>query len=131
MKSRKGFTLIEMLVVGALLSILTCIIVGVILFFVFAVKGCNAVDEAIETAGAERIARLESNPPKFAVGDIVYHKATDAKMVVAKNDCSWNEVKEGWKIKVKDGGAWDKIGGFYINENEVKATLEIPDKVPE
>ena len=131
MKSRKGFTLIELLVTGAILFILTCVIVGIILFVVFCVKGCNAVDEAIETAGAERVARLESNPPKYKVGDNVYHKATDEKYVVAKNDCKWNEVKEGWDIKVKDGGHWDKLGGFGINENEVKATLEIPEKVPE
>lgn len=131
MKSRKGVTLIELLVVGTILSVLTIFLIGVILCIVFAVKGCDAVDEAFETAGAERVARLESNPPKYAVGDIVLHKATDAKMVVAKNDCSWNEVKEGWDIKVKDGGGWDKVGGFGINENEVKAVPEKPDKVPE
>jgi len=131
MKSRKGVTLIELMVVGTILSILSAIIIGVIFFFVFLFKGVDAIDEAIETAGAERVARLESNPPKYAVGDIVYHKASNAKMVVAKNDCSWNEVKEGWDIKVKDGGNWDKVGGFGINENEVKAVPEKPDKVPE
>lgn len=124
MKSRKGFTLIELLVVGFIGLIVIGGIVAVVSVCVFAVKGVDAIDTVIDEAAAARTVRLESNPPLYKVGDIVYHKATDAKMIVAKNSCSWNEVKEGWNIKVKDGGYLDKVGGFGINEKEVKLSLK-------
>lgn len=124
MRSRKGVTLIELLVVAVIAIVLSCILGGVLFVGCVAVKGYNAADNAIETAKVEKAERLISNPPLYAVGDIVYHKASDEKMVVAKNACSWNDVKQGWDIKVKDGGSWDRIGGFGINETEVKITLK-------
>jgi prepilin-type N-terminal cleavage/methylation domain-containing protein len=124
MNKRKGFTLIEVIVIVVILTILT-VIGGCI---TICVKGCNKAVDTIEASVADKdaayAARLVSNPPQYAIGDIVYHKATDGKMIVAKNACSWNEIKDGWNIKVKDGGNMDKIGGFGMNENEVKATLD-------
>jgi prepilin-type N-terminal cleavage/methylation domain-containing protein len=122
--NRKGFTLIELLVVIAIIGILGMIVTGVIVGGCCIIKGVNAAAAADEAALVEHEERLISNPPLYAVGDIVYHKASDEKMVVAKNACSWNDVKEGWNIKVKDGGNWDKVGGFGINETEVKLTLK-------
>jgi prepilin-type N-terminal cleavage/methylation domain-containing protein len=124
MKSSKGFTVIELMVILVIIGILLAIVVGGIVGIVCCVKGCNYVSDSIDNNAAAYTERLETNPPLFAVGDIVYHKATDGKMVVAQNGCSWNEVKGGWDIKVKDGGSWDKVGGFGINETEVKPTLE-------
>jgi hypothetical protein len=124
MKKRKGVTLIELLVVGAIGFIITAIVVVVIVGVVFGIKGCNYVSDSIENMATEHTERLVTNPPLFAVGDIVYHKATDKKMIVAKISTMWNDSKKGWNIYVKDGGDWDAIGGFVINETEVKPTLE-------
>ena len=123
MKSRKGFTLIELLVVVAIVSILVLIIAGAIFGVCMLVKGVGVVDTALDNRAAAYEQRIETNPPLYDVGDIVYHKATDAKMVVAKNSSSWNDVKEGWNMTVKDGGGWDKVGsekvgvgfGFYFD----------------
>lgn len=127
MKSRKGFTLIELLIACFLAGLVICGIGGCLI-----VHGCNKGVDAVETKAealrTERAERLYSHPPKFEVGDVVYHKATDAKLLVAKNCTSWNEVKGGWNIKVKDGGQWDKVGGFGINENEVKTSPEVQKK---
>ena len=132
MKSRKGFTIIEVLVLVAIIAFMATAVIGICLV----VKGCNHVIDTIETTAdnieQERADRLVSNPPLYAIGDIVYHKASDEKMVVAKNTCFWNKIKEGWDIKVKDGGNWDKVGGFGINETEVKPTLkEVGKESPE
>jgi len=124
MKSRKGFTLIELLVVLVVFGFAVCIIVGGIVGCCMLVKGANAIDSHIEASEAEYADKMANQPPKYAVGDIVYHKASDAKMVVANNASSWNNVKQGWDIKVKDGGALDKVGGWIINETEVKPSLK-------
>ena len=118
--NRKGFTLIEGLVVAALIVM----VLGFVGCCTLVVKGCNSVDNSLETLKTVKEEKLISNPPLFVVGDIVYHKATDKRLIVAKNNCSWNVDKEGWDIKVKDGGGWDKVGGFKMNENEVKTSLE-------
>ena len=124
MKSRKGFTLIELLVVCFILFMVACGIGGCCLVM----YGCNKGVDAVETKAAalrtERAERMESNPPLYHAGDVVFHKATDARMIVANPSVNWNEVKEGWNMKVKDGGAWDKVGGTGINEIEVKRTLK-------
>ncbi len=127
MKSRKGFTLIELLVVGAIITIIGAFLIGGCIVVGFIVKGVNAADTAIDNATSAHTQRLVSNPPLYEVGDIVYHKATDAKMIVVKRYTFWNVVKEGWDIKVKDGGGWDKVGGFTINEREVKPSLKVPE----
>jgi len=124
MKSRKGITLIEIIGLVFVCFVLIVIVGGGCLM----VKGCNYVVDTVETTVDDKATahaeRLVSNPPLYKVGDIVYHKASDQKLLVAKKSTSWNEVKEGWDMKVKDGGNMDKIGGFIINENEVKASLE-------
>lgn len=118
--SRKGVTIIEVLVVIMIVFILSCFVGCCTLV----VKGCNSVGNSIETIKAVKAEKMESNPPLYAVGDTVYHKATDKKLIVSKNNCSWNEVKGGWDIKVKDGGFSDKVGGFGMNEKEVKTSLD-------
>lgn len=115
MKSRKGFTLIELLVVIALAIILIVSIGGCILVV-------NTVGTSIDDA--ETAERLLSNPPLYKSGDVVFHKATDARMIVANPSYSWNDVKLGWNMKVSDGGNWDQVGGKTINETEVKRTLK-------
>ena len=127
MKSRKGFTLIELLVISTILTIIVSILIGGCLFVGCIVKGVGVIDTEIDNRQDAHTQRLETNPPLYDVGDIVYHKATDAKMIVSKRYTFWNVVKEGWDIKVKDGGGWDKVGGFTINEREVKTTLEVPE----
>ena len=121
---RKGVTLIELLVLVVIVIVFSCILGGVIFVGCCISKGVHAAENHVETAKVENAGRLISNPPLYAVGDIVYHKASDEKMVVAKNACSWNDVKQGWDIKVKDGGNRDRVGGFGINETEVKITLK-------
>ena len=124
MKSRKGFTLIELLAVFIIIAVMSCIIIAGVVGCCMLVKGAKALDAHLEAGEAERADRLVSNPPIYDVGDIVYHKASNAKMVVVKNSCTWNDIKQGWNIKVKDGGQWDKVGGFSINEVEVKLILK-------
>ena len=124
MKSRKGITLIEILILIVVCFFLLVLVGGGCLM----VKGCNMVEQSFDDATAAHASRLVSNPPIYAVGDIVYHKATDAKMVVAKNSSSWNDVKEGWNMKVKNGGNWDQVGGKSVNETEVKLSLKEVDK---
>jgi len=121
---RRGMTLIEILVVIAIGLVLFIFIGGICL----GIKGCNYVVNTVETSVADNEAltaeKMVSNPPKYKAGDIVYHKASDKKLIVAENACSWNKVQEGWNMKVKDGGNWDKVGGYSINEAEVKPSLE-------
>lgn len=124
MKSRKGFTLIELIAVLFVMGVLLTIVVGGIIGVVCLVKGCDAIGTAIDNHQVAHEQRLESNPPIYKVGDIVYHKASDKKMIVAKISTTWNDSKKGWNIFVKDGGKMDIVGGFAINETEVKLTLK-------
>lgn len=121
---RKGFTLIELLVLIAI-GFFLLIFIGAI---VLGVKGCNYVVDTVETTVEEnaeaKAARLESDPPTYKVGDIVYHKASEKRLLISDNAVSWNEVQECWNIKVKDGGNWDKVGGQTVSEAEVKPTLK-------
>ena len=120
----KGLTIVEVMVLIVIMLLIGGFITGVCVV----VKGCNyvvaRVDGDIEKAEIQRAEKLVTNPPLYAVGDIVYHKANNDKMVVAQNCCSWNDIKQGWDIKVKDGGNWDRVGGFGINETEVKSTTK-------
>lgn len=122
MKSRKGVTLIELLVVIFIIGIILSIVIGGIVGIVCLVKGIGAVDMALDNRAVAYEQRLETNPPLYDVGDIVYHKASRGRMIVAKKNTLWNELKNGWDIKVKDGGSMDTIGGFIINETEVTPT---------
>jgi prepilin-type N-terminal cleavage/methylation domain-containing protein len=122
--NKKGFTLVELLVVLVVFGFACCIVIGGVVGCCMLVKGANAIDAHLEASEAEYADKMANNPPKYAVGDIVYHKASDAKMVVANNTSSWNNVKQSWDIKVKDGGALDKVGGWIINETEVKPKLK-------
>jgi prepilin-type N-terminal cleavage/methylation domain-containing protein len=121
MKSRKGFTLIELLVIIAIIGILLTIVVGGIVGVVLVVKGIGAAGDAIDNVQLEYEQRMISNPPLYKVGDIVYHKASEKKLIVAKLSATWNDTKKGWNIWVKDGGKMDVVGGFVINETEVTA----------
>ena len=112
MKSRKGFTLIELLVVIFIIGILLSIVIGGIVFAVCAIKGCDTVSTAIDNHQAATEERLESNPPIYKIGDIVYHKASDAKMIVAKKYITWNKAKEGWDMKVKTAVVWMSLGAL-------------------
>lgn len=124
MKSRKGRTSLGMVLLVVFL--VTAILIGTIITVV--VKGCNHVTDHIQTTAEDRDAakaeRLGLNPPLYKAGDVVFHKATDARMVVANPSLSWNGVKLGWNMKVSDGGNWDRVGGKTINETEVKRTLK-------
>lgn len=124
MKSKKGFTLIELLVVLVIMGVILSIVIGGVIFLVCSIRGCTSVNSAIDNHRAATVERLESNPPIYKIGDIVYHKASDKKMIVAKISTTWNDSKKGWNIFVKDGGNWDAVGGFAINETEVKPTLK-------
>jgi prepilin-type N-terminal cleavage/methylation domain-containing protein len=122
--NKKGFTLIELIVVLVVFVVACCFLIFGVVFFVGLSKGVSAIDAKLEASEVEYAAKMANQPPIYAVGDIVYHKASDAKMVVANNASSWNNVKQGWDIKVKDGGALDKLGGWGINETEVKPSLK-------
>ncbi len=127
MKSRKGITLIEILVLVVICFFLLVVVGGGCLM----VKGCNYVVDKVETTAADikqdRADRLEVSPPKHKAGDVIYHKASDEKMIVADPSYSWNDIKEGWNMKVKNGGNWDQVGGKTVNETEVKTSLEPPE----
>lgn len=116
--NRKGVTIIGVLVVVAIVFIISCFVGCCTLV----VKGYNSVSNSIETLKVVKAEKMESNPPLYEVGDIVFHKATDKRLIVSKNNYSWNEVKGGWNIRVKDGGFSDKLGGFVMNEKEVKTS---------
>jgi prepilin-type N-terminal cleavage/methylation domain-containing protein len=127
MKSRKGFTLVELLVLLAIIVIFA-LIGGVV------IGGCCLIVKGVAAGVDAQVAheqRLETNPPLFAVGDIVYHKASEKKMIVSKRYITWNDKKRGWNIMVKDGGLSDAVGGFLINETEVLSDLEEEDSSPE
>jgi len=118
--NKKGFLISELLwaMLGAF------IIIIIVSFIVLGIRGCNKAVSYVESEKEAKIKNEKTHLALYAVGEIVYHKASDEKMVISNNKYNWNELKQGWDIKVKDGGMLDKVGGYVINEMEVKSSLK-------
>jgi len=106
--NRKGFTLIELLVVIAILSILSSIVVGGIALTIWACSGPD-IDDLIV-----------SNPPVFTDGEIAQKVLDKKKVIIVDRALSWNEDKQNWNVRIKDGGKLDVIGGYVVNESELE-----------
>jgi len=105
---RKGFTLIELLVVIAIISMLAAVagvVIGVIVW---------------ATSGPDTDALMVSNPPVFADGEIAQKVLDKKKVIIVNRALSWNEDKQNWNVKIKDGGKLDVVGGYIVNESELE-----------
>jgi hypothetical protein len=109
MKSRKGFTLIELIVFFAILIVFSAIVTGIVLVGI-GIYHFTKSDDAI----------LESNPPIYTNGQIVSNTLTGKQLIVVDSHFSWNKSSGCWNVKVQDGGVLDKIGGYICLETVLK-----------